>query len=622
MSASPSRLSALISELRRRRVFRALGLYLVGAWVAIEVTSTIFPLLLLPEWTPRAVVVLAFLGFPVVVVLAWAFDLTAEGLQRTVPSSERLIPATARVALVVATVLATGVAGWSARGVWLAPSSSSEVEARAPLDQSRVAVLYFDDFSDGSLGYLADALTESLIHELTQLEPLEVVSRNGVKPFRDDPIPLDSMARLLGAGPIVQGSVEGTADRAVATIQLIDSRTGVQLLSDRMETSGRDLLELRDAMVSEAARTLGQALGRELEGKRRRGETENAEAWELVQRARRSIEDADTLRWRLGDAEAAEAALEDADRMLAEASELDPEWPEPPLMRAQVRAEMARLSGTGRQERNRARLLEGVEFTNVALSRAPGRAEALAWRGKLLQQLSWLGGDSAEALLEAAESDLRAAVAADDRTVYAWIELAEIQRGRGDFAAAAIAADRALMADPFLIHAEQSVLFTLGHVWLELEQFDRALRWAREGQRRYPAVPAFAAEQLLIIAGWTGSEAKVDSAWSLVREVEEEYGIERWPHGHLQAAAVLARAGYADSARAVIAGVRSSGTEDPWLDYYEANVRVQLDEPDHALDLLAAFIDRMPHRRSYIARDWWWRPLRESERFQRLVADA
>lgn len=83
------RIAALFAEVRRRRVFRAAGLYLVAAWAVIEVTATVFPLLFVPEWVIPAVTVLAVLGFPVVLVLAWAFDLTPEGFRRPQPSSSR-----------------------------------------------------------------------------------------------------------------------------------------------------------------------------------------------------------------------------------------------------------------------------------------------------------------------------------------------------------------------------------------------------------------------------------------------------------------------------------------------------------------------------------------------------
>ncbi len=620
MSPILEKLGTITAELRRRKVFRAAGLYLVGAWVVIEVTATVLPLLYFPEWVIRGVVVAAVLGFPIALVLAWAFDLTPEGVQRTAPSDDvRLLPASARAGLVLVTVLATGVAGWGARGLWLAPPPGDT----PLLDPYRVAVLYFDDFSEGSrLGFLADGLTEALIHELAQIEPLKVVSRNGVKPYRSHALPLDSLARLLGVGTLVEGSVEGSGSQLRATVQLIDTRTGLHLLSHQLQMDGGDVLALRDSLVTRAALLLGQALGRELEVERRRRGTQRPEAWEPVQRARRLIDDADELRWRLGDVDAARAALLRADALAAEAAVMDRDWAEPPLLRASIRSALARLQGVGRPGRDAAAIREGIAHAEEALARVPEHADALAWRGTLRSQLSWLGGDSVETLLRQAESDFRRAVAADDGSARGWVGLAELLRVRGEFAEAALAAERALLADPFLIHAEQSILFTLGHIWLELEQFDRAVRWAEEGRSRYPAVPAFSAELLAIVAGWEGAQASPDTAWALVRAVEEGYGMAGiWPEGHLQAAAVLARAGAEDSARAVVERVRAVPSSDPWRDYYEAHVRLHMGEPDAALDLLAAFIERVPHRRGYIAKDWWWKPLRDRPRFQALVLD-
>ena len=113
-----------------------------------------------------------------------------------------------------------------------------------------------------------------------------------------------------------------------------------------------------------------------------------------------------------------------------------------------------------------------------------------------------------------------------------------------------------------------------------------------------------------------------DSVWALVRAVERGYEMDLWAHGHLQAAAVLARAGRSDSARAVVRRTRQSAGTDPWLDYYEAYVRLQLGEREQAIDLLQEFVKARPHRREYISKDWWWRPLRSEPRFQTLVSET
>jgi tetratricopeptide (TPR) repeat protein len=212
------------------------------------------------------------------------------------------------------------------------------------------------------------------------------------------------------------------------------------------------------------------------------------------------------------------------------------------------------------------------------------------------------------------EADLRAAVAAQPDRAQAWVALADLLRVRGDFSEAAIAAERAVTADPFLIHAEKEILFALTQVWLDLGQVERALEWNDEGLRRYPAEVSFTAGKLVVMAGWDRASASADTAWALLSA-----GLEGWAPGRLLVAGVLARDGQPDSARAVIAGVRAEGSDDPWLDYYEANTRIQLGEPARAMDLLESYLEAIPSRRSYIARDWWWRPLSDRARFVELV---
>lgn len=491
----------------------------------------------------------------------------------------------------------------------------------AGLDPARIAVLYFDDLSpDRSLRYLADGLTEALIQELAAVQPLTVISRNGVKPYRDPVIGVDSLARILGTGHLVEGSVEAREGALTARVRLIDGSTGTEDVSEEIVVDGGDPLELRDRIVERAARFLGQELGRELALDETRGETRSADAWSLVQRAAALTDDADRLRWELGDGEAAERALLQADSLLAAAESIDSDWSEPVVRRGWVASQRARLRGS-RGTRSEELLRLGEAHADRLLDRRPGDPSGLELRGALRNDLGWLNvvaADSsrAEDLRRRAESDLRAAVAADPGRAQAWVALADLMRVRGDFPEAAMAAEQAVAADPFLVHAEKEILFALTQVWLDLGQVERALAWSHEGRRRYPAEISFTAGELVIMAGWEGAPASADSAWALADD------LAGWPPGRLLAAGVLARAGLADSARSVVRAVRDAGSDDPWLDYYEANARIQLGEPDRAVALLREYLSALPSRRSYIGSDWWWRPLRDRPDFQALVGAA
>lgn len=503
---------------------------------------------------------------------------------------------------------------WLGRGL-LAPSAVSP----PALDPLRVAVLYFDDLSpEGSLRYLTDGLTEALIQELGAIDPLAVVSRNGVKPYRDLDIPIDSLARLLEVGHLVEGSVERREGSLVARVRLVDGVTGAEHDGAEIVANGEDPLDLRDRIVAQATRFLSQGLGRELERDQRRSAAQDPEAWALTRRAVALTDDADQLRWDLGDADAAERALRQADSLLAEAEGFDPDWPEPLLLRGWVASQEARLRGS-RGTRDEVLLRRGIAHAERVLERWPDSPAGLELKGFLLNDLSWLNSVAADSALSAAlqrqaETNLRDAVVRQPEQARAWVALADLLRVRGDFSEAAIAAERAVTADPFLIHAEKEILFALTQVWLDLGQVERAWDWSEEGVRRYPAEVSFTAGKLVIMAGWEGASSSADTAWSLL-----ESGLAGWPPGRLLVAGVLARDGQPDSARALVAEVRSAGSEDPWLDYYEANTRIQLGETDRAIGLLASYLEALPSRRAYIARDWWWRPLDQQPRFIELV---
>jgi TolB-like protein len=630
------RLNVFLSELKRRHVFRAVAVYAVATWAVVEVASTVLPVFPIsdPDTIIRALVILAVLGMPGVLVLAWAFDLTSEGVQRTEENEafpplvqQFLRSSPFKTSLVVFVLGFTGAVGWVSWHLWLRPGNAQE-SVSGPggpvLDPAHLAVLYLDDHSPGGeLAYLANGVTEALIHELSRIEALQVVSRNGVKPYRDLDISTDSLARALGVGSLVEGSVEGGPDRILVTVQLIEPESGMHLLSEQIEGVGDDILTLKEEIVHEAVRLLGQSLGREI--RRREGENEARDpvAWELYQRAQHLREDADTLRWALGDTTSATRVLARADSLFGEAAALDPEWVDPLLQRGWVARTRAGIISASTTTRDPALLQRGVGFAEEVLEQDPGNPAALALRGTIRVD-RFRAGDAEgdlEVLAREAEADLREAVETDRGQAYGWVALAELLRLRGEFSEASIAAEHALSADPFLINAEKEIIFTLSQVWLDLGDLEKATLWTDEGRRRYPAEPAFPAAKLVILAGQGGSGAVVDSAWSLMNQVTEGFGLPRaWRFGRLQVAAVLALAGLPDSAAAVVENVRRDGALSAYIQYYEANVRVRLGQEEQALDLLEGYLEAMPHRRAYISRDWWWEPLRGSPRFQEMVS--
>jgi len=247
------------AELKRRRVFRAMGAYVVGAWVVIQVASTTFGPLGLPDWSQRALILALAAGIVPAFVLAWIYDFTAGGIVRT--ESARM-PATA--------------------------SAFADVGVAAP--DASIAVLPFADMSpQHDHAFLCDGLAEELINALTHIDGLRVAARTASFQFRGGAANVRDIGRQLGVAALLDGSVRRALDRLRVTVQLVDVRTGYQLWSERFDRTAGDLFEIQDQIAESVATVLrgGVLTGRERRGLLRPHTA--VEAYEYYLRARQTL---------------------------------------------------------------------------------------------------------------------------------------------------------------------------------------------------------------------------------------------------------------------------------------------------------------------------------------------
>ena len=198
--------------------------------------------------------------------------------------------------------------------------------------------------------------------------------------------------------------------------------------------------------------------------------------------------------------------------------------------------------------------------------------------------------------------------------------LADVLRTRGQLAEARVMARAALQADAFL-RADRFTIFTLAQTLLDLGEIEQAYPFCEEGRRRFPDEPAYYNCSLVALATAGGPSVDVDEVWELLNGFDRTLQGQS-PHGRMLVAGALARAGLADSARAVMRhafDLAGDAADDPWLIYYEANVRLLLGETDQVIDRLGTFLASNPDRKSYIAREAWWVPLHGDPRFEALV---
>jgi adenylate cyclase len=498
-------------------------------------------------------------------------------------------------------------------------------------DPSTIAVLYLEDQTAGSeLGYVADGLTEALINELSAVPSLEVISQNGSLQYKDSDLPRDSIARALGAGTVVTGSVDEVGDRLRVNVALTDGVSGAEFRRGSFQQPRDSLLELESDLAVEVSQFLREWIGPEVELRRTQRETESAAAWALLQRAERARKDGEAALRREG-RDALVAAFQAADSLLAEAETLDPRWTRPIVMRGQLDLRLGQVYASN-PLRAADWIEEGFAQVDRAMEADPRNALGLETRG-LLFYLKWalsLEPDASEAarLLVRAEEDLEAAVRIQPSLADAWNVLSVVHSQKPDLVEAKICAQRAYEEDAFLSAAE-NVLWRLYATSYDLEQFPDAVQYCEEGRQRFPRSAAFVECELWLLAS-RALEPDVDRAWELLAVMDSlgGYGEEDFTHlmARIVVGGVIARAGMMDSANAVWAESQGNPEVDPARELlgFEAVFRLQSGEEDEAMRLVKTYLTASPEHRTgwRWTSHWWWRGLQDNPEFQQLMGSG
>jgi TolB-like protein/Flp pilus assembly protein TadD len=218
----------IISELKRRSVFKVGAVYAAIAWLLVEVSATTFPMLRLPEWAPTLVLVLLLIGFPIALVLAWAFEMTPEGIRRDTASG----------------------------GKHDTEASTKESEAAgksvitgAPAERS-IAVLPLVNMSDDeSNEYFSDGLSEELLNLLAKIPELHVAARTSSFAFKGEKVDIPLVAGRLNVANVLEGSVRKSGDRVRITVQLIEAASGYHLWSETYDRTLDDIFAIQDGIA-------------------------------------------------------------------------------------------------------------------------------------------------------------------------------------------------------------------------------------------------------------------------------------------------------------------------------------------------------------------------------------
>jgi TolB-like protein/Tfp pilus assembly protein PilF len=229
----------------------------------IQVTATIVPALHLPDAITTTVVVLTMLGFPVALVIAWAFEMTPEGLKRTENvSPEQHLPQWSRAKfaafIVGIAIIATGLLAYQLlKPQFPAPPAAEEVPPAKPIPQKSVAVLPFENLSDDkSAAYFADGIQDEILTKLASVADLKVISRTSTARYKSKPEDLKTVSQQLGVAHVLEGTVQKANDKVRVIVQLIDARADSHLWAKTYDREMKDVFAVESEVAQEIADSL------------------------------------------------------------------------------------------------------------------------------------------------------------------------------------------------------------------------------------------------------------------------------------------------------------------------------------------------------------------------------
>lgn len=297
-TAPKSDLAEFIAELQRRRVIRVGLVYLVAAWLIIQVAQATFPALLLPDWSVTLVVVLVVFGFPVALILAWAYQLEGEHVDPVATSVHYVVDEHRKLDFVIIAALAAVVVILAFElyfrerpeeiGITAGHQQPVATELTAPAtDRPSIAVLPFINLSDDQQNeYFADGLAEEILNLLVRIREIDVASRTSSFYFKGKDVDIKAVAQHLGVSSVLEGSVRRQSDKIRVTAQLIEADSGFHIWSETYDRKLEDIFEIQDDIARKVVDALELAISNDSSEVLNRVPTESLEAYQYLLQGR------------------------------------------------------------------------------------------------------------------------------------------------------------------------------------------------------------------------------------------------------------------------------------------------------------------------------------------------
>src|SRR6266508_1836906 len=280
-------LKSFVGELKRRNVYKVAIAYAVIAWLLMQIASQIFPFFEIPNWAVRLVVLLLILGFPIALVIAWAFELTPEGIKRT----DQIEPGqrSRNRAWIYIVIVAAGIS--VSLFLFGRYTTSSKQSGSVELPTKSIAVLPFENFSeDKAFAFFADGVHDEILNDLAKIADLKVISRTSVMQYKNMATRnLRQIAQQLGVAHVLEGSVQRSANRVRVSAQLIDARNDTHVWADKYDRELADVFAIQSEIAQKIADQLQAKLSPKEKSAINERPTSDLAAYDLYLRAKELI---------------------------------------------------------------------------------------------------------------------------------------------------------------------------------------------------------------------------------------------------------------------------------------------------------------------------------------------
>jgi TolB-like protein/Flp pilus assembly protein TadD len=408
-------MTGFFDEVKRRKVYRVAVAYVIAAGGIIQLASASFPAWELPNWSLRFVIVLLLIGFPIALILAWAFDITSQGVKAT-PT----MTASGHRKRNVIMLVATGIIISAAAGFFLLPRAAAH-----KIDKS-IAVLPFENrSSEKENEYFADGIQDDILTNLAKIGDLKVISRTSVMPYRGKTLNVREIGKALGVSTILEGGVQRIGNRVRVNVQLIDATTDEHLWANDYDRDLTDVFAIQTDLAQKIASELKAKLSPTEKAQIESRPTQNSEAYLAYVRAHdlqnRSYEDL--------------ASLKQGEEMYERAITLDPKFALAYARYSQLEGWIGRSYDRTRERRNKARSL-----AERALELQPDLPE-----GHLALGFSYYYGDNN---FDAALKEFQIAQRGLPNDAEAYLAVGAIQRRQGKWADSTENLEKAALLNP------------------------------------------------------------------------------------------------------------------------------------------------------------------------------